>query len=92
VTDKKDLRTTAADTPEARIAAACQNLCEQFRTNPDCHTPDIADFRDHLRPFIRREILLAELDEARRPSLLRGDRMRTIIAALAELDRIEAEN
>jgi hypothetical protein len=89
MSDKTNLRATAEDTPEGRLAAVCHALCEKFRMIPDSHPPDIADFRDCLRTHIRREILMAELDEARRPSLLRGERMRVIIAALADLDRDE---
>jgi hypothetical protein len=78
------LRPTSADTPEARLAGVVGNLIEKFKSEHS-HDPDIADFREALQPHIRREILLAMLDEARIPTLERGDRIRSIVGELAEL-------
>lgn len=80
-----DIRLTAEETPEGRIAAACRILVDEMRRRVVPTYPDIADFREHLRPFIQREILLAELDEARRPAVTRGERIREMISALAAL-------
>lgn len=91
VSRPSNLRPTAADTPEARIAGVVGNLIEKFkrdRVHPD-HAPDIADFCDALRNPIRREILLAMLDEARAASISRGARIRTIVGELNELLLIE---
>lgn len=78
------LRPTAADTPEARLAAVVGNLMEKFQ-NDFSHPPDIADFCEALKTPIRREILLAKLDEAREPSLARGLRIRIIVEELREV-------
>lgn len=78
------LRPTAADTPEARLAAVVGNVIEKFKSEHS-HMPDIADFCEELRPHIRRELLLAMLDEARIPTLSRGDRIRSIVGELAEI-------
>jgi hypothetical protein len=78
------LRPTAADTPEARLAGVVGNLIEKFKSEHS-HYPDIADFCEALQPHIRREILLAMLDEAQIPTIQRGDRIRAIVGELAEL-------
>jgi hypothetical protein len=51
-------------TPEERIAAVAQSLCVQMR-DKEKREPDYADFRDVLRPFIQKEILIARIAEAR---------------------------
>lgn len=52
-------------TPEARIAAAARDLVIRM-AQPCPNIPDYADFRDELRPFVRREILAARLEEVMR--------------------------
>lgn len=51
-------------TPEGRIAAAARSL--MLKMGPFRNTPDYADFRDALGPYIEREILKAQFDEAQR--------------------------
>jgi hypothetical protein len=59
-----------AQTPEGRLAAVCRTLMlrmerEALRRHagPAAAEPDYADFRDTLRPFIKRELINALLDE-----------------------------
>jgi hypothetical protein len=59
------------ETPEGRLAAVARSLAvemanQQHQTGCGPSEPDYADYRDALRPFIRRELLLARIDEARR--------------------------
>ena len=58
-------RINAEATAEGRIAAVAKSLCYQMREKVK-REPDYADFRDVLRPFIQREILMARADEARK--------------------------
>ncbi len=57
-------RIREADTPEERLAAVAKSLVEQMERKD--RVPDYADFRDALRPFVERELLLARIDEARK--------------------------
>jgi hypothetical protein len=58
-------RATDEDTtPEARIAAVARAL--QLKFDPDSKVPDFADYRDAIRVFIRKELVLARIDEARK--------------------------
>ena len=69
------------DTPEGRIAAVARSLCIQMQK--DKREPDYADFRDALRPFLKRELLNARIDEARKNSGLRlTARVRELAAEL----------
>jgi len=59
------------ESPAGRIAAVARSLCLHFeaerrRTGVGPSEPDYADFRDVLRPFIERELILARIDEARK--------------------------
>lgn len=51
-------------TPEERLAAVARQLVVNMQNSFD-RRPDYADFRDTLRPFLQRELLLARVDEAR---------------------------
>lgn len=51
-------------TPEDRMAAVARTLVMNMQQALG-RTPDYADFRDTLRPFIRRELIRARVDEAR---------------------------
>ena len=77
------------ETPEGRIAAVARSLCMQMGEKLK-RTPDYADFRDALRPFIQRELLKARIDEARKTS---GRALTERVKELAkELDAIELPN
>jgi hypothetical protein len=66
-------------TPEERIAAVVKSLCTQMRKTLHGREPDYADFRDVLRPYIQKELLMARIHEARLFSgLILTDRVRTL--------------
>lgn len=53
--------------------------------------PDYADFRDALRPYVQRELLLARIEEARKSAgAILTARMRELAAELYEIDRVIA--
>lgn len=61
------------DTPEGRIAAVCKSLMLQMsdrhiKTRSGPSSPDYADLKEVLRPFVQRELLNARIDEARKTS------------------------
>jgi hypothetical protein len=70
--------------PEERIAGVAKSLCEQFDREHPRRDPDYADFRDVLRPYIRKEILQAQIAEARASSALTA-RIRQLESELASL-------
>jgi hypothetical protein len=81
-------------TPEGRLAAVCRSLMTQMdtrhrKTRVGPAEPDYADFREALRPYVRREILIARIDEARKSA---GARLTSRVAELAdelfEVDKI----
>jgi|SRR6267378_2939521 len=81
-------------TPEGRLAivvrALVLKLAEQHRnTRVGPREPDYSDFREALRPYVRRELLFARIDEARKTAAtaLTG-RMKELAAELlaCELD------
>jgi len=88
-------------TPEGRLAAVAMSviLQMQLRALEDaaCRScgriaalrqPDYADFRDAMRPFIERELLLARINEARSGNgKLLTSRIQELCADLAELNR-----
>jgi hypothetical protein len=61
---KMNGRIEELDTPEERLAAVARSLAIQMEKLN--RTPDYADYRDALRPFILRELLLTRIDEARK--------------------------
>jgi hypothetical protein len=77
------------DTPEGRIAAVAKSLCIQMDKKLK-REPDYADFRDVLRPFIKKEILNARIEEAR---MLSGRVLTARVKELAaELEALEFSN
>lgn len=68
------------DTPEGRIAAVVRSLCIQMDRKLS-REPDYADFRDALRPFLKRELLRARIDEVRKMS------GRALTERMRELDK-----
>jgi hypothetical protein len=54
----------AGKTPEDRIAAVARTLTHKMYEEHS-RLPDYADFRQALKPFIQREMVLARIDEAR---------------------------
>jgi hypothetical protein len=88
------------DTPEGRLAAVAKSLLLQMQLRAEaaaCLTcgriaayadPDYADFREALRPFVERELLLARIGEARTASgKLLTSRIRELATELAELNK-----
>lgn len=64
-------RTQNENTPEGRLAGVARSLVikmedrhNKSRVGP--REPDYADFREALRPYVQRELLLARIDEARK--------------------------
>src|SRR5262245_58109249 len=63
-------RIASEKTPEGRLAAVAMSLARRMReaflkSGQGPGEPDYADYRDALRPFVERELLLARIDEAR---------------------------
>jgi len=55
--------------------------------------PDFADFREALRPYVQRELLVARIEEARRSAgVLLTARMRELADELYAIDRIIPED
>jgi hypothetical protein len=50
---------------ESRLAAVVRELIVRMQ-KPYPHVPDLADFRDELRPFVQRELLMARIEELQR--------------------------
>lgn len=59
-----DGRITSEPTPEGRIAAVVFSVWVQMRDH-EKKDPDYADYRDALRPFLRRELILALMQDLR---------------------------
>ena len=82
-----------ADTPEERIAAVARSIAfdieqRHARTGNGPTEPDYADFREALRPYILRELILARIDEARKSiSLYLTKRVKELAAELAECEQ-----
>jgi hypothetical protein len=72
-------RINADATAEGRLAAVAKSLCYQMQQKLK-RDPDYADFRDVLRPFVLRELLMARVDEARK---LHGAQLTVRIAELS---------
>lgn len=83
--DVKNIRVAGEDSPEARLAAVCVETCRRVKSLTG-RPPDYADFRDDIRKFVRLEILLARLEEARVPYTQRAARLADILNAIVELD------
>jgi hypothetical protein len=86
-------------TPEERLAAVARSLAIQMQDKLlDAEklkdVPDYADFRDKLRPYVRRELILARIDEARKlGAITLTTRMKELALELAECEmQIPSEN
>ena len=80
----ENVRYKLARTPEARLAVIARDLVECM-ADPVPFTPDYADFADELRPYVRRELLLAQIAEAQRSGTFRH--ILELQALLALLER-----
>jgi hypothetical protein len=80
------------ETPEGRLAAVAQSLRLQMRdrfrkTKSGPEEPDYVDYRAAFAPYVKREILLAKIDEARRAyGEILTKRMLELSAELHELN------
>jgi hypothetical protein len=80
------------ETPEARIAAVVRSLAIKMgmkfeRTGVGAKEPDYADLREALAPYLRRELLLARIDEARKTAATAlTTRMKELASELFECD------
>ena len=80
------------DTPEGRLAAVARSLAIRMakgdvETGIEPSEPDYADYRDALRPFVKRELLLARIDEARRTHAgAIAERMRELTTELIDVN------
>jgi hypothetical protein len=87
-----NVRLKYAVTPEERIAAIARDLAHEIEirhtmTGNGPAEPDYADYRDRLAPYIRRELLLARIDEARKSlSIHLTGRVKELAAELAEIE------
>lgn len=59
-----DGRIASEPTPEGRLAALAFSIGVQMRDH-EKKDPDYADFRDAMRPFVKRELILARLEDLR---------------------------
>ena len=59
-----DGRIAGEPTPEGRLAAVAFSVMVQMRDH-EKKDADYADYRDCMRPFVRRELILVQLDELR---------------------------
>lgn len=66
-------------TPEGRLAAVARSLA--LRMAEQKKEPDYADYRDTLRPFVKRELILARIEEARKSA---GEMLTARVAELAK--------
>lgn len=72
-------------TPEGRLAAVAKITL--LRAAEAKRQPDYADFRDALRPFVERELILARIEEARKAAGIRlTDRVKELAKELAEVN------
>jgi hypothetical protein len=73
-------------TPEARLAVVAQRLLLKF--DPNASVPDFADFRDAMSFYVKKEILLARIDEARKcGGLALSAHIANLAVELAEIER-----
>lgn len=65
------VRIESEETPEGRIAAAAR--CLIIRMDPDSLAPDTADLREHLAPYVLRELLRSQIDIAKKSAAFYTD-------------------
>ena len=58
-------RIVKESTPEGRLAAVAKSVAVRLRADLR-READYADYRDAMRPYILRELVLARIEEARR--------------------------
>jgi hypothetical protein len=81
------------ETPEGRLAAVAHSLAIQMQKcfAEKCFgpsQPDFADYREALRPFVKRELIMVRIDEARKVSgRVLTERIRELAAELMEVNR-----
>jgi hypothetical protein len=81
-------------TPEGRLATVARELALAMKLHHrETHTgpeePDYADYREALRPYVQKELLLARIDEARKSSAAALTmRMFELDHQLAECDKL----
>ena len=86
-------RIHSEETPEGRLAAVAASLALKMladfeKTGEGPSAPDYADYRDALRPFVKRELILARIAEARKKhSAELTVRVRELAIELAECER-----
>lgn len=72
--------------PESRIAAVARSI--QLKFEPESKVPDFADYRDAMSVFVRKELILARIDEARKSSgTLLTARIAELASELAECEK-----
>jgi hypothetical protein len=82
------------NTPEARLAAVARSLMikmesKYLKSGVGPKEPDYADFREALRPYVRRELLLARIDEARKTAATAiTSRVKELAAELHECEKL----
>ncbi|MBZ5700245.1 MAG: hypothetical protein LAN84_00200 [Acidobacteriia bacterium] len=87
-------RTHEEQTPEGRLAAVARSLAikmdDKYRkTGAGPREPDYADYREAFAPYVKRELLLARIDEARKTSAKALTcRMMELTVELAEVDKL----
>ena len=80
------------ETPVGRIAAVARSLAMKMeahfeKTGQGPRDPDYADYRRALAPYLRRELLLARIDEARKTAATAlTERMKELAKELFECD------
>lgn len=84
-------RVVREPSPEGRLAAVARTLTIRLRERGK--EPDYADYRDAFRPFIRRELILARIEEARHDmGQALTARARELAAELIAVEREIEEN
>jgi hypothetical protein len=84
--------TNYEDTPEGRIASVARSLAMKMeahfeKTGEGPRDPDYADYRRAIAPYLRRELLLARIDEARKTAATAlTTRMKELAGELFECD------
>jgi hypothetical protein len=74
------------DTAAGRLAAVARSLAIKMERTGK-YPPDYADFRAALEPYLRRELLLARIDEARKTAATAlTTRMKELAVELFECD------
>lgn len=80
-----DGRISSEPTPEGRLAAVSFSVAIQMRDH-EKKEADYADYRDCMRPFVQRELILARLEELRKTtSAIMTIRVAELAKELAEV-------